>query len=81
MAGLGEIEKLRLLLPHWIEHNAEHAAEFREWAERAQRVNQGDAARNMHLAAESLEEANRALSTALEKLGGVPTKSKGAHDI
>jgi hypothetical protein len=26
-------EKLRVLLPHWIEHNAEHAAEFRQWAE------------------------------------------------
>jgi hypothetical protein len=27
--------KLRALLPHWIEHNAEHAAEFRNWAEKA----------------------------------------------
>ncbi|HHN94294.1 MAG TPA: hypothetical protein ENK17_05955 [Anaerolineae bacterium] len=27
--------KLRVLLPHWIEHNGEHAEEFRKWAERA----------------------------------------------
>ena len=28
-------DKLRILLPHWIEHNAEHAAEFRQWAGKA----------------------------------------------
>ena len=26
------VEKLRILLPHWIEHNQSHAAEFRKWA-------------------------------------------------
>lgn len=73
MAELNEIEKLRILLPHWIEHNAEHATEFREWAERAQRANQAEAARNLHLAAGSLEEANKVLSRALEKLGEAPS--------
>lgn len=59
-----------MLLPHWIEHNVEHMAEFLEWAERARQADQGDAAGDMRMAAESLEEANRALSAALEKLGG-----------
>jgi hypothetical protein len=35
MGAVTDLEKLRVLLPHWIEHNAEHAAEFRQWAERA----------------------------------------------
>jgi hypothetical protein len=35
MATMTELDKLRALLPHWIEHNAEHAAEFRNWAEKA----------------------------------------------
>ena len=26
------IEKLRILLPHWLEHNRHHGAEFRQWA-------------------------------------------------
>jgi len=25
---MDEVEKLRVLLPHWIEHNSEHAEEF-----------------------------------------------------
>ena len=32
MATMTGRDKLRALLPHWIEHNAEHAAEFRLWA-------------------------------------------------
>ena len=26
------IEKLRILLPHWTEHNRNHESEFRQWA-------------------------------------------------
>lgn len=26
------IDKLQILLPHWIEHNQNHAAEFQKWA-------------------------------------------------
>jgi hypothetical protein len=38
---MDEIEKLRVLLPHWIEHNGEHAGEFREYAGRAGGVQEG----------------------------------------
>ena len=55
---LTDLEKLRTLLPHWIEHNAEHAGEFRTWAERGRE------------AAQYLELANQALQKALGKLGG-----------
>ncbi|MGB2841777.1 MAG: hypothetical protein WBC40_04785 [Halobacteriota archaeon] len=30
-----EQEKLRLLLVYWIEHNKEHAQDFKRWAEKA----------------------------------------------
>jgi hypothetical protein len=60
-----DIEKLNILLPHWIEHNAEHAAEFRTWAERA-----GAAGAQIQAAAHHLEAANKALQEALERLGG-----------
>jgi uncharacterized damage-inducible protein DinB len=62
---MGETEKLRVLLPHWIEHNGEHAGEFREWAQRA------GAARSALLdAARFLEQANVRLQEALAQLGG-----------
>jgi hypothetical protein len=60
-----EIEKLRILLPHWIEHNAEHAAEFRSWAGRV-----GPSREQIESAASRLEAANEALQEALEQLGG-----------
>jgi len=58
-------EKLRVLLPHWIEHNSEHAAEFRRWAQNA-----GEVQADIEAAAATLEEANEILSRALDKLGG-----------
>jgi hypothetical protein len=36
MPSSNDIEKLKILLPHWIEHNQEHAQEFRTWAEGAE---------------------------------------------
>jgi hypothetical protein len=59
------IDKLRVLLPHWIEHNGEHAGEFREWAEQA-----GPAWNALMAAADLMEEANGRLEEALEQLGG-----------
>lgn len=59
-----EIKKLRILIPHWIEHNDEHADEFRRWAEHA-----ADAAADLLTAAEWLEKASKSLQAALEKLG------------
>ena len=62
---MNETDKLRVLLPHWIEHNGEHAAEFRAWADRA------GAARGALLeAARLVEEANARLEDAVEQLGG-----------
>jgi hypothetical protein len=60
-----DLEKLRVLLPHWIEHNAEHAGEFRTWAERG-----GQAGEPILEAAQYLDLANQALNRALEQLGG-----------
>jgi hypothetical protein len=62
---MNETEKLRVLIPHWIEHNQEHADKFRRWAEQAE-----DASEDILAAAKTMESANRSLKTALEKLGG-----------
>jgi hypothetical protein len=68
MSAMTDLQKLRVLLPHWIEHNAEHAAEFREWAERARAAGQEGPASDIALAAEELEWANEQLVAALKKL-------------
>ena len=62
---MSEVDKLRVLLPHWIAHNGEHAEEFREWAGRAGAVED-----DILAAAELVQQANARLEQALEKLGG-----------
>ena len=70
---MNEVDKLRVLLPHWIEHNGEHASEFRAWAERvgASAGPHGPLARDaLSAAARLLEQANARLQEALEQIGG-----------
>jgi hypothetical protein len=69
MATMNDQDRVRVLLPHWIEHNAEHAAEFRQWAERVRAAGQEEVAEEIALAAKELGWVNEALSAALEKLG------------
>ncbi len=63
---MDEVEKLRVLIPHWIEHNIEHADEFRGWAAKASAA-QADLA----AAADALQAVNEHLQVALQKLGEV----------
>lgn len=67
---VGDEDKLRALLPHWIEHNAEHAAEFHTWAERARAAGRAAVAEQIDTAAEKLGWVNESLTFALRELGG-----------
>ncbi len=60
---MNEIEKLRVLIPHWIEHNSEHGAEFRRGAEEA-----GGARDDLLAAAAAMEAVNDHLQAALRRL-------------
>ena len=60
-----EKDKLRILIPHWIAHNNDHAQEFRDWAVMTELVSE-----EITAAADTVVLANKSLSTALEKLGG-----------
>jgi hypothetical protein len=71
VATMTDQSKLRALLPHWIEHNAEHAAEFRNWAEKARAAGQEEVAEEIDTAAKELGWVNEALRAALHKLGGM----------
>lgn len=67
---MNDIEKLRVVLPHWLEHNQEHASEFAGWADRASAAGQESVAREIRRAAGAMQQANDALQTALAELGG-----------
>jgi hypothetical protein len=65
-----DLEKLRALLPHWMEHNDEHAAEYERWAETAVSAGKSEAAEYIRSAAEQMAQAGLALQQALDELGG-----------
>lgn len=62
-----EKEKLKILLKHWIEHNEEHAEEFREWAEKIYNFEKFGI--SMDIAHDSLLEAARHMKESVESLG------------
>lgn len=79
-AESGELlNKLRVLLPHWIEHNAEHAESFCAWAEQARAAGAGHLADHIEEAAARMEAANRDLAGAVEHLGA-PESDHGSLD-
>jgi hypothetical protein len=71
MATMTDQGKLRVLLPHWIEHNAEHAAEFRNWAQKVRAAGREEVAEEIDTAAKEMGWVNESLSAALDKLGGM----------
>ncbi|OHE22345.1 MAG: hypothetical protein A2X92_02890 [Syntrophus sp. GWC2_56_31] len=55
--------KLKSLLSYWLEHNGEHRAEFREWADKIA-ADQADIAEQLRLAVNKMAEADECLKKA-----------------
>ena len=70
-AAMNDLEKLQVLLPHWIEHNAEHAGELRSWGDCIQLSGRVDVAERLFAAAALLEKAGDQLSRLLGEAGEV----------
>ena len=64
------LEKLRVLLPHWIDHNTGHEEEFLKWVEVAREEGQKEVADYIAAAVEKMQETSALLEKALEKSGG-----------
>jgi hypothetical protein len=64
------VEKLRILLPHWIEHNDSHIAEFAKWQQVIAEETGGKASEKIGEAVAAMEKAGKVLSEALTELGG-----------
>lgn len=71
MTEKSNIEKLRILLPHWIEHNHSHGAEFEKWAQTMREEDQNEAAALIEKAIATMKDTDNILSEALQKIGGL----------
>ena len=73
------IEKLRIMLPHWIEHNRGHGEEFARWAEEIAGTD-ARLAETLNRAVNSLDHAQAALEQALAQAGGpAEPKEEAGH--
>ena len=68
MGSMSDQEKLTILLAYWIEHNLDHAQEFRQWAQRAEAFGSKEAASKLEVAAQEMIAVNDSLKTALDLL-------------
>jgi hypothetical protein len=79
MSEQNTIKKLRVLLPHWIEHNNNHIAEFRKWENEARAESGKEVSLLLEKAISDMEGAGKSLSEALEKVGGPLEGGEGHH--
>jgi hypothetical protein len=79
MTDKSDIEKLQILLDHWIDHNHSHEAEMDKWRKVAAEAGQKEAAAKIREAIAAMRETDQALSKALESLGGPPTGHHHHH--
>jgi hypothetical protein len=78
MSEMKELDKLRVLLPHWIDHNHSHIAEFEKW--RGVAASEGNPAQaGLAEAVAAMTRAGEALSRVLAELGGPLAPPGQAH--
>ena len=71
---MNQLEKLQVLLPHWIEHNQGHAEECRKWAAD---VEDAEVQSSLNAALAAMEVVTNNLEKALDAAGG--PKADGGH--
>jgi hypothetical protein len=71
-------EKLQILLPHWIEHNNNHEAEFKKWAASARAEGAERLAGLLDKAAASMATTDELLKETLTESGG-PSSEPRSH--
>jgi len=63
-ASMEDLNKLLVMLDHWIEHDESHAESYREWAEKAVSAGEEEIAKEIHLAIRDGEAARNHLKRA-----------------
>ncbi len=75
---MNDLDKLRVMLPHWINHNQGHGEEFAQWMEKLESETP-EIATLLDRAVHSLQEAQSALEEALHKAGGPLSDQSAGH--
>jgi hypothetical protein len=68
---MNEMERLRHLLSHWMEHNVEHARTYAEWADKAQAEGNERLSGILRSIASETEKMNGLFREAQEAIEGV----------
>jgi hypothetical protein len=74
-----DIEKLQLLISHWLQHNEDHGKEYAKWAALAREAGQSTAAECIEQAVDLLAKADRAFEKALASVGGPGKRHQHHH--
>jgi hypothetical protein len=72
------IEKLRVLLKHWIDHNGGHVEEFKKWRAVMAEDNRDSMSAALTRAMSQMDEVSATLQAALDEIGG-PAESSDHH--
>ena len=73
-----DLEKLRVLLPHWIAHNHEHIAEIDRWAKLREDSGNIQVKKALKKAISAAEQVTEKLQYALDLAGG-PIENPETH--
>jgi len=73
------VEKLRVLLQHWIDHNESHAEEFSKWEKIMTEDSEGNIADHIGEAVKAVKTVNEQLSNALLEAGGPKEERNREH--
>ncbi|MDI6775730.1 MAG: hypothetical protein QMD03_00570 [Syntrophales bacterium] len=66
---MNELEKLKVLLHHWKEHNNEHADGYRGWAEKASSLGNEELSKTLLRLYEETRKLNELFEEALRIIG------------
>lgn len=73
------IDKLRVLLPHWVEHNYHHGEDFWKWAKLAREEGHAEVADLLDQAISSMKVTDGILEKTVNLIGGADTSHSHHH--
>lgn len=73
------LEKLQILLPHWVEHNQNHAAEFLKWSAAARADGAEKLASLLDQAAANMKATDSILKQAVTEAGAPAGEPHHCH--
>lgn len=76
---MDNVEKLRVMLQHWIDHNQGHVEEFEKWRKTMADEGQMVLADHITEAVRSMASVNAQLGKALHAAGGPKTDAEEGH--